>query len=662
MKIGLKLGSAFGAVILITLGTVIIGYNAMGRVHSSSATGLAMNQIATETSRAMEEIQRYIASEEPQDFASALTGLSTSAQQVQTLLTGVDGEIRQHLADSQQTLRQVSEQFRHYRELVGQKQDATGQMDVLAAQLRDNVRYTGDALADLLRSRNREMSTSAFAEALAMVRLETSLAERIALVNLNVESYENTLDEEYINEAWEQLLEIFHVADSIQSWAQVHGTGVELQEQLDQAVERMRQYRHTLDMWTEAVYELRETASQFRTSLEAVNSSVNAALTATDIYMALEVARSGRMLIIGAILAVVTALTLALVSTVMIVRPLNTAAKFVHRVAEGDLSEHLELQRSDEIGDLTRSLNAMVNHLRQMVQGIRQAASDVASSSEELSSSSSHMSDGIAHHAGNISQIASASLQMSQTVRSLMENTSGIEQDAQTTVDASRGGGDLISQSTREMNTILEHVRQAEQYSLALEEKASRVEQIIAAINDISEQTNLLALNAAIEAARAGDVGRGFAVVADEVRKLAERSGQSTGEITAIVQSIQSGVSQMSGAMQSVSEKASTGSTLAVRTESSFKQVLLSMESLLQRIEQNVAAMEQMSAVSDQMSGDIQSVSAASEQTARSANEISQASLGLSQLASDVQQMLSQFRTGEEDNPRAPLLGSGKSH
>lgn len=79
MKIGLKLGSAFGAVILITLGTVIIGYNAMGRVHSSSATGLAMNQIATETSRAMEEIQRYIASEEPQDFASALTGLSTSA-------------------------------------------------------------------------------------------------------------------------------------------------------------------------------------------------------------------------------------------------------------------------------------------------------------------------------------------------------------------------------------------------------------------------------------------------------------------------------------------------------------------------------------------------------------------------------------------------------
>ncbi len=198
------------------------------------------------------------------------------------------------------------------------------------------------------------------------------------------------------------------------------------------------------------------------------------------------------------------------------VRPLHELAIATKLLEQGDLSAHSSVNRRDELGQLSRQVNSVVERLAEVIREIGQATSSVSSASSQLSASAQQLSQGATEQAGTLQEIAS-SLQNVDT--SVQHNAQHARQTARTANEASvsaEQGGTAVNETLSAMRLIAKKIK---------------------VVEDIAYQTNLLALNAAIEAARAGTQGKGFAVVAGEVRKLAERSQSAAHQIGEMAES-----------------------------------------------------------------------------------------------------------------------------
>ncbi len=217
-------------------------------------------------------------------------------------------------------------------------------------------------------------------------------------------------------------------------------------------------------------------------------------------------------------------------------RDLRRVSAHGRRLAEGDFEPAEEVRRQDELGEISAQLAAL--------HGLQRLLADVQGTSERLGPESSRLSSGIARASASTRNEGKA---LEETVRrfaSVVQSIRKVTEQAASSGEAARIGIKTVDRSLQSIGRGIEQARY-------LQERTSRIEEVVSLLGDVADQTELLSLNAAIEAARAGESGRGFTVVAQQVRKLSDRSAGAASEIADLTELVLDGVRRVSTESQS---------------------------------------------------------------------------------------------------------------
>lgn len=343
------------------------------------------------------------------------------------------------------------------------------------------------------------------------------------------------------------------------------------------------------------------------------------------------VAAIKRIVLTIAFVLVAVAIIIAVIIARNISKPLVLIEDSARSIANGDLSkEKLIVRNQDELGDLAKSFNLMVQNLRNLLSEVNEASQHLASSSQQLSASAEQTSTAAMESANTITE-------MSNGVQQIASNSQEVAQASIETNKLAEQGGTGVQEGINQMERIKETVDNSAEVIRELGGKSKSIGQIVDLITQIADQTNLLALNAAIEAARAGEQGKGFAVVAEEVRKLAEQSANAAKEITDLISEIQHDTENAVQAMQAGTDEVNNGSIVLNNLGSHFNNILKTVRDLTYRV-------QEVSAASQQMAASVENVAAVTEEQTASMEEVTASSESLNKMAENLQSLVGKFK------------------
>ncbi len=312
-------------------------------------------------------------------------------------------------------------------------------------------------------------------------------------------------------------------------------------------------------------------------------------------------------------------------------------------LADGDLTVTATVSENIT-GAIADSINYTIEELRVLVGRINDAANRVTAATEIARQTSNQLLDAAERQSSEIQQAGQSALDMARSMNEVSGNATESAQVARQSLTAAEKGTTAVQDSIKGMNEIRNQIQETSKRIKRLGESSQEIGEIVELISDITEQTNVLALNAAIQAASAGDAGRGFTVVAEEVQRLAERSGEATKQIAAIVKTIQTDTQDAVFAMEQSTQGVVEGAKLsdaAGQALSEIGQVSRNLADLIQ----NISSSTQNQANSaTQVARLMQDILRVTEQTTAGTQRTAQAVDELTALASELKGSVAGFK------------------
>ncbi|MCL2297887.1 MAG: methyl-accepting chemotaxis protein [Proteobacteria bacterium] len=313
------------------------------------------------------------------------------------------------------------------------------------------------------------------------------------------------------------------------------------------------------------------------------------------------------------------------------------------QMAEGDLTTRATVSEAIT-GAIADALNFTLDEMSSVIRGINQAADQVTQETEKAQKISEQLYVASQHQSQEIRRTANTVLKVTQSISEVAQSATQSAQVAQQSLEAAGKGGEAVRSQIGSMSDIRTQIQETAKRIKRLGESSLEIGEIVGLISDITEQTNVLALNAAIQAAAAGEAGRGFAVVAEEVQRLAERSGEATKQIEAIVKTIQADTQDAVSAM----ERSTSGVVEGTRLSEEAGQALAEIERVsntLAKLIQGISQQTQAQATSvEEVRAGIAGILTTTEDTTQGTEQTTISIGQLAQVAAELRAAVSGFK------------------
>ena len=320
-------------------------------------------------------------------------------------------------------------------------------------------------------------------------------------------------------------------------------------------------------------------------------------------------------------------------------------------LAEGDLTVHATVTE-DITGAIADSVNYSIDALRNLVTTINKTAVQVSSASERAQGTAQRLADASGYQAREIASASAAITDMAESIEQVSKNAASSADVAQRSVKIASKGAKMVSRTIDGMGTIREQIQETSKRIKRLGESSQEIGDIVSLINEIADQTNILALNAAIQASTAGEAGRGFAVVADEVQRLAERAGNATKQIEALVKTIQTDTNEAVISMEHSTANVVGGAKLAEDAGEALTEIETVSNQLAGLIQSISQAARQQSSAAANITNTMNVIQEITMQTSEGTNETAGSVGKLTELANDLRHSVAGFKlpdSGEVD-------------